>query len=120
LQANITDSGITVFLGLSAWGNGVPYFLVFAWAYLQEGRPRAFYYAMFLTVTLFVMNITKMAYHEPRPFMFSALITPYGCSSEYGNPSGHSIFAASFNFFLYLDVFHSGEREKKGALWRMI
>ncbi len=55
------------------------------------------------------MNITKMAYHEPRPFMFSEKIEVYGCSAEYGNPSGHSIFAAAFNLFLYFDIFHSKE-----------
>jgi membrane-associated phospholipid phosphatase len=53
------------------------------------------------------MNITKMAYHEPRPFMVTDKITVYGCSGEYGNPSGHSLFAAAFNIFFFLDLFHS-------------
>lgn len=55
------------------------------------------------------MNITKMAYHEARPFMVpNNVINVYGCSSEYGNPSGHSLFAAAFNIFFFLDIFHSG------------
>jgi membrane-associated phospholipid phosphatase len=107
IQANITPSGITVFTGLSSWGAGPPYFGFFVWVFLQESRGRAFYYALFLTFTMFVMNITKMAYHEPRPFMYSETIMPFGCSSEYGNPSGHSIFAAAINLFLYMDVFHA-------------
>lgn len=28
------------------------------------------------------------------------------CSTEYGNPSGHSQFAAGFNSFMFLDIFH--------------
>eukprot|EP00347_Sterkiella_histriomuscorum_P022974 403336434 len=33
------------------------------------------------------MNITKMAYHEPRPYMYDSSLEPYGCSAEYGNPT---------------------------------
>ena len=56
---------------------------------------------------LTIMNLTKMAYHEPRPFFVDADIKVYGCSAEYGNPSGHSLFAAAFAFFLFLDIFES-------------
>ena len=63
LQAHITHSGINVFTGLSNWGAGPAYFAFFVWVYLQESRARAFYYVLFLTFTMFVMNITKMAYH---------------------------------------------------------
>lgn len=61
---------------------------------------------------MYVMNITKMAYHEARPFMIDSYLTPYGCSAEYGNPSGHSLFASAFNFFMFLDYFH-GEYKNK-------
>jgi hypothetical protein len=53
------------------------------------------------------MNITKMAYHEPRPFMTTDKINVFGCSAEYGNPSGHSLFAAAMDTFVFLDVFHA-------------
>ena len=58
------------------------------------------------------MNFTKIAYHDPRPYFTSDEITPYGCSSEYGNPSGHSLFAAGFFFFIFLDILH-GEYKNK-------
>ena len=90
----------------SLWGSGVPYFLVFVFLFNWESRARSFYYILFLTFTLFIMNITKMAYHEARPFMYDDKLMPYGCSSEYGNPSGHSLFAAGFNFFMFLDFLH--------------
>lgn len=53
------------------------------------------------------MNLTKMAYHEPRPYFVDVDIQVYGCSAEYGNPSGHSLFAAAFAFFLFLDIFEA-------------
>ena len=54
-----------------------------------------------------------MAYREPRPFMYSEKIQVFGCSAEYGNPSGHSIFAAAFNSFVFLDVFHKKNEDKE-------
>ena len=78
--------------------------------FIWDSRARAFYYLTFITVCGLVMNITKMGYHEPRPFMVSDSIKVYGCSAEYGNPSGHSLFAAAFNLFFFLDIFHSGKK----------
>lgn len=37
---------------------------------------------------------------------------PYKCSTEYGNLSGHSLFASSFNFFVFLDYFHGEYKDK--------
>lgn len=67
------------------------------------------------------MGITKMAYHQPRPYMVNPAINVFGCDPEYGNPSGHSIFAAAFNIFFYLDVFHAQENENvvRGVSWKI-
>ena len=66
------------------------------------------------------MNITKMAYHEPRPFMVSAVIQVYGCSAEYGSPSGHSLFVAAFTFFFFLDICNSGKYQYSRTLYYLI
>ena len=60
------------------------------------------------------MNIGKMAYHEPRPFMDDNKIKtwPSVCSTEYGNPSGHSMFAFGFNSFMFLDIYHGSLKGK--------
>ena len=34
-------------------------------------------------------------------------LIPYGCSAEYGNPSGHSLQAGAFNTFFFLDFCNS-------------
>lgn len=57
-----------------------------------------------------------MAYHEPRPYMYDSALEPYGCSAEYGNPSGHSLFAAAFNFFFFLDLFHGDHLKRRSNL----
>jgi len=117
LQASITAFGLVVFEGFSLWGNGAPYFLAFFVVFNQSNRPRAFYYVMFLTACGFLMNTSKMAYHEPRPFMVTPDIKAYGCSAEYGHPSGHSLFAAAFNFFFFLDICHSNIRKVSNLVY---
>ena len=109
MQAHITESGKVFFKGLSLWGDGPVYFIIFVYVFLQESRAIAFYYITFITFTMFVMNLTKMAYHEPRPYMTTEKIKVFGCSAEYGNPSGHSIFAAGMDTFVFLDVFYAQE-----------
>ena len=105
---------------MSLWGDGAPYFLAFAVIFNWDTRARAFYYLLFLTIVGFLMNITKMAYHEPRPFMVTDQITVYGCSAEYGNPSGHSLFAAGFNFFFFLDICHGGKYKYSSLLYSLL
>lgn len=75
-------------------------------------RGRAFYYICFLSAIPYLTIITKMIYHEPRPFMVDDKIKVFGCTDEYGNPSGHALFTAGGHFFVFLDIFHS-EKEKK-------
>ncbi|CDW89672.1 pap2 superfamily phosphatase [Stylonychia lemnae] len=106
IQDNWTQAGKDTFWAFSFWGNGAPYYLTFVFMLNWTSRARSFYYLLFLTFTIFIMNITKMAYHEPRPFMKDDDLEPYGCSAEYGNPSGHSLFAGAFNTFFFLDLCH--------------
>ena len=106
LQSKINSTGVFVFEALSLYGNGPPYFLGFLIMFNWRSKGRAFYYATFLSAVSFLMNVTKMAYHEPRPFMVTTEIKVYGCTTEYGNPSGHSLFASAGHFFLFLDICH--------------
>lgn len=56
---------------------------------------------------LFTMNITKIAYHDPRPYMTDPTLEAWGsCSEEYGNVSGHSLFAAGAFTFAFLEFAH--------------
>ena len=50
-----------------------------------------------------MMNVTKMLYHEPRPYFITDEIENHSCAIEYGNPSGHSVQMACFSFYLFLE-----------------
>lgn len=41
--------------------------------------------------TLFFHNFLKLVYRDPRPYMINNEISSETCSTEYGNPSGHSM-----------------------------
>lgn len=58
----------------------------------------------------------KIGYYSPRPYMTFDGLTTIGCSHEYGNPSGHSLFSAGFSLFVFLDFFsHQSGGEKSRA-----
>jgi membrane-associated phospholipid phosphatase len=113
LQDGATNFGKAIFVALSFIGAGPLYFVVFLIIFNWGGRPRAFYYLTLLVGNLWLMNLTKIAYHNPRPYMTDDKIEPIGCSHEYGNPSGHSLFAAGFFFSMFLDIFHAKNQERK-------
>ena len=112
IQANSIAIGRSFFLILAQLGAGTLYFVAFLIVFNWGSRSRAFYYLILLSSCLFTMNITKLAYHEPRPYMVDDAIVPIGCSHEYGNPSGHSLFVAGFFVFMFLDIIH-GEHKNK-------
>jgi membrane-associated phospholipid phosphatase len=103
---------VAIYEALSIYGNGPPYFLGFAIMFNWYSRGRAFYYICFLSAVAYLMNITKMAYHEPRPFMWTTKVKVFGCTAEYGNPSGHALFAAGGHFFIFLDICHGRKSSK--------
>jgi len=52
---------------------------------------------------LSIINAGKLIYSDPRPYWISGEIIPYRCSSNLGNPSGHTMTAAGFASLLWLD-----------------
>jgi membrane-associated phospholipid phosphatase len=49
----------------------------------------------------------KNLHHDPRPYFSEREVKTYECSFEYGNPSGHSLFASGVFIYLFLDTFHN-------------
>ena len=58
------------------------------------------YFSIITSVLIFFINFMKVRYHDPRPFWISDNIQAFSCSSEFGNPSGHTmgIFWAAMLF----------------------
>jgi len=64
------------------------------------------YYGIALSAKVVIVNAGKMLYREPRPFWTDVTIPmkELDCSSEYGNPSGHSLSAAGLALIPALDI----------------
>ena len=77
-----------------------------------SNRPRAVYYAVFIAGLDFWMNTLKTTYHQARPFWDNVQITPYGCSTQFGNPSGHSMMSMGSALAVYLDYLYCCETKK--------
>ena len=67
-----------------------PFLYDFVW---KGNLSAAVYKAIVIsTITVFI-NFFKLYYHDPRPFWSSDAIQAFQRSTQYGNPSGHSITA---------------------------
>jgi len=60
----------------------------------------------------------KMAYAEPRPFWIDPNMkqAEISCSKEFGNPSGHSLLAASIGFAVCADAIRYSLKTKLSAI----
>jgi hypothetical protein len=113
IQKNETEFGKYFFIGMSTIGLGVPYFISILYYLIMDSlRGRSFYHLLFITVSFWVMNVTKMAYAEPRMFWWVQDIVPDECTAEFGNPSGHSELAIAYPMLWYLDLFENKERDR--------
>ena len=73
--------------------------------YVWAKRERAFYYILHTMTAIFVISLFKLAYHLPRPYMVNEGIEVYGCSTEYGDPSGHTFSSSAILTTLLLDFY---------------
>lgn len=70
-----------------------------------------------LTAMLALMNVTKLWYHSPRPFWVAEDIHAYDCTTQYGNPSGHSLFSMGAAMTIWLD-FNDRYRVRNGSFFQ--
>jgi membrane-associated phospholipid phosphatase len=63
------------------------------------------YYALAEFFAAICMNTTKMIYQEPRPFQLDPDVKnlEFSCSKEYGNISGHALYASTCAFTIAFD-----------------
>ena len=106
MQRDATTAGKIVMKALSVIGEGPLYIAVILLIYNQCSREVSFYFLLVFSLSNWLMNLTKVAYHEGRPYLTDPAVEIYDCEAGYGNPSGHSWFAALFPFLLFLARFH--------------
>ena len=89
-------------------------------------RPRLIYYFLLLSAVLMLTNTLKTSYHEARPFWDNPNIQDLaGCSTQFGNPSGHSLTSFAFALAVWLDYNNCSEKFEAsgsvlGKLWMRI
>ena len=65
-----------------------------------------------LFLSLFVTGIMKLVFLDARPFWINANITFFKSEVDYGNPSGHSMFAFSFYLILFQIIYDKYVNDK--------
>ena len=90
--------------------------LIYLYCFMRE-RSRAAYLAMSLGVYSFMIDVMKLLYAGPRPFWDSDSIEALKCSSQYGDPSGHSAATVGFAVQLALDY---SARHKLGTVDKIL
>ena len=82
-------------------------------------RIHALYYLMLITSLLFLSNVSKLWYNDPRPFWVREDVQALACSTQYGNPSAHSMFSMAIATTLWLDV-NECHRSREGSFMQPI
>jgi membrane-associated phospholipid phosphatase len=68
------------------------------------GKPsRTLYYLLMCLVNVWFTIFVKLVLHRPRPYMIEEAIQVYGSSSEFGDPSGHTMSCAQVLTTCFLD-----------------
>lgn len=64
------------------------------------------------------MSISKLNDHQARPFwVANADVQAYGCSNQYGNPSGHCMDSLGISLTIWLD--YNSETIKRQSAMKM-
>ena len=65
------------------------------------------------------MNLLKLIYNDPRPFWVSDKVSPFKCSVQYGNPSGHTMIGFMMLLMPWLD-YNSNYRNGETLLGKLV
>jgi len=69
-----------------------------------------------ITALLFLMNVSKLWYNQARPFWVRPDIKAFDCSSQFGDPSGHSLNAIGMALLIWLDFNEHVSRDEQSRL----
>ncbi len=64
-------------------------FIYFA---LETNKVKGLVFTIYMLLFLFINGVLKNAYHDPRPFWQFDSIKAISCQTEFGNPSGITIY----------------------------
>lgn len=103
VQANTNPEKIQFMMLVSDFGIASVFGMLVI-AFLFCTIERAFYYTCVVSLNLYLMSIGKMGFHEPRPYMVDDDIQVFGCSTEFGQPSGHAFGSSAIILVTMFDI----------------
>ena len=103
LQKTVTPLSVEFFKIISDVGAFGTTLILLLGSYLMFSRERAFYYICLFATQMYLQSITKMIYHSPRPYMVNDTVQVFGCATEFGHPSGHSLITMCASITMLLD-----------------
>jgi membrane-associated phospholipid phosphatase len=106
LQATVPESARMFFLFLTQLGGGQELMEAFILFFIFGTRSKSFYYLAVFALDKVQVNMYKLAFAEPRPYMIASNIHPFTCSKQFGMPSGHSSASWTITMCFFLDMFH--------------
>ncbi len=103
LQEDQTSSGRTIFKWVTDILGPTPIFVIVGVFFFNYGSIIDAYFVIIgFSFSGYLMGVTKVIYHDPRPFMSRDAIESPTCTRGYGNPSGHSQSIAMVTFTVVL------------------
>eukprot|EP00347_Sterkiella_histriomuscorum_P007008 403350595 len=106
-----TEVSIWIWTLIADLGSGKLYGYLFIAILSWYGPVKGYNYRLVLTICALTMTTQKLIQHDPRPFMVDDRIEVMSCFHDYGNPSGHSVLAATFSTYLFLMHFHTERKQ---------
>lgn len=86
----------------------------------KREKARVVYYGLGITLFTVITNLMKLLYADPRPFWSSDNIKAFHCSSQYGNPSGHTLFCVALPLLIVLDLNDAYQTDKNNRIFNIV
>ena len=100
---------VKFFKTLSSLTGGEQYISLVILSLHFVSRERFFYYLTATWLQSFMTSVFKFCFVRPRPVWVFDGLSDTGCSSSFGNPSGHAFQSANMVLFIILDHFFASQ-----------
>ena len=104
LQNSLSKASLKFFDIISITGDGVLIGLGLIFIFCYFPLIKTILIAVGLIFIVYLHDILKLIYSDPRPFWLNTILFQGKCETSYGNPSGHSLmsfyFYLSFSYYL--------------------
>ena len=110
MQSYFKGSTKNFFIAITILADIRIYIVVLILIFCLDSRDSSIYFMINFSFYSLFLNILRIAYRKPRPYMEDPEIIPYLWSGEFGTPSGHAFFSAYLPTILALYYVNSSKR----------